>query len=214
MAMLDTDNLQIAQRLTASTWLWCMLFFQVKKKRAIENYSVPFRKQQKKTSNNRFRNCNSERIPSVEWKHSNSILFFFQLGQNVWRHLLSADKAYEYNEKLEFPEHIRMMRCTAFLPMTDVIIEFEKLQSTCPEDCEQIINYFEDNHIGRHNSTEQRQKAWFATERWNCCERVKKGYARTNNSVEGWNRNFVKLVNTKHLHYPNEKLKDGQKTQK
>ena len=106
-----------------------------------------------------------------------------------------------------------MMLCTAFLPVRDVITAFEKLQSTCPEDCQPIFNYFEDNYIGRYNSTGQRQKPRFAIERWNCCERIKKGYARTNNSVEGWNSNFVKLVNTKHPSLPKliEKFKDEQK---
>ena len=113
----------------------------------------------------------------LRWNENLQIQFcFFHLGQNVWRHVQAAGK--------------------------DAITAFEKLQSTCPEDCQPIFNYFEDNYIGRYNSSGQKQKPRFAIERWNCCERIKKGYARTNNSVEGWNSNFGKLVNTKHPSMP------------
>ena len=117
----------------------------------------------------------------------------------------------------EIPELLQMAhsgeKFMYYDSVKDVITAFEKLQSTCPEDCQPIFNYFEDNYIGRYNSTGQRQKPRFAIERWNCCERIKKGYARTNNSVEGWNSNFVKLVNTKHPSLPKliEKFKDEQK---
>ena len=109
-----------------------------------------------------------------------------------------------------------MMLCTAFLPVKDVIAAFKKLQSTCPEDCKPTFIYFEDNYVGRYYSTGQRQKPRFAIERLNCCELIKKGYARTNNTVEDWNINFLKLVNTKHpsLHKMIEKFKDDLKTQK
>ena len=42
------------------------------------------------------------------------------------------------------------------------------------------LNYIEDNYIGRYNSAGQRQKPLFANERWDCCDRIKKDYARTN----------------------------------
>ena len=98
------------------------------------------------------------------------------------------------------------------MPVKDVITAFEKLQSTCPEGCEPIFNDFEDNYIGRYSSTGQRQKPRFAIERWNCCERIKKGYAK-NNTVEGWSSNFVNLVNTKDPSLPKliEKFNDKQK---
>ena len=50
----------------------------------------------------------------------------------------------------------------------------------------------------------------------NCCERIKKGYDRTNYSVEGWNSNFVKLVNRKHPSLPKliEKFRDVRRTKK
>ena len=72
----------------------------------------------------------------LQWNENIQIQFcFFHFGQNVWRHVQPAGKALEYNNNLEFREHIRMMLCTAFLPVKDAITAFEKLQSNCPEDC-------------------------------------------------------------------------------
>ena len=41
-------------------------------------------------------------------------------------------------------------------------------------------------------------------EQWSCHERVKNDLPRTNNAVEGWNSNFVKLVNSKHPSFQDE----------
>ena len=46
-----------------------------------------------------------------------------------------------------------------------------------------------------------RQKLRFDTNQWSCHQRVKNHRHRTNNAVEGWNSNFVKLVNSKHLSF-------------
>ena len=50
-------------------------------------------------------------------------------------------------------------------------------------------------------------------EQWSCHEIVKNDLPRTNNAVEGWNSNFVKLVNSKHPSFPKliEKFQDEQK---
>ena len=85
----------------------------------------------------------------------------------------SVGKASEDNTDLEFREHIRMMLCTSFLPVKDVITAFENLQSTGPEECEP-----EDNYIGRYKSTGHSQKTQSTNQRWNCCERIKKCYPR------------------------------------
>ena len=106
-----------------------------------------------------------------------------------------------------------MLLCTAFLPIEDVVLGFEQLQKSCPEDCEHIFNYFEDNYIGRFMANEKRQQPRIAIEQWNCHDRTKNNLPRTNNAVEGWNSNFVKLVNAKHPSISKliEKFKDEQK---
>ena len=68
----------------------------------------------------------------LQWNENILIrLCFFHLGENVWRHVQSAGKVSEYNNNLEFREHIRMMLCTAFLPVKDVIAALK--------DCSQLV---------------------------------------------------------------------------
>ena len=80
------------------------------------------------------------------------------------------------------------------------------------EESQPIFNYFEDTYICRLTS-QGRQKPRFDMAQWSCHERVKNDLPRTNNAVEGWNSNFVKLVNSKHPSFPKliEKFQDEQK---
>ena len=111
-----------------------------------------------------------------------------------------------------------MLLSIAFLPVSDVSTAFETLQKTCPETAHPIFNYFgrlsEDNYVGRlsaANGTPQNPR--FDVDSWRCHQRVITGRPRTNNAVEGWNSNFVKLVNGKHSSFPKlkEKFQDEQK---
>ena len=87
-------------------------------------------------------------------------------------------------------------------------------QKTCPETAHPIFNYFEDNYVGRLSAANgTRQNPRFDVDSWSCHQRVITGRPRTNNAVEGWNSNFVKLVNGKHPSFPEliEKFQDEQK---
>ena len=105
-----------------------------------------------------------------------------------------------------------MLLATAFLPVEEVPTAFELLQGMASEESQPIFNYFEDTYIGRLTS-QGRQKPKFDMEQWSCHQRVKNDLPRTNNAVEGWNSNFVKLVNSKHPSFPKliEKFQDEQK---
>ena len=139
----------------------------------------------------------------AEWKHSNSIL-----SPSLWQTI-------GLQQKLGVLRTYQNDALHVFLRVKDVITGYKELKLTCPEDFQPIFNYFEDNYIEWYNSTGQRQKPRFANERGSCCKRIKKGYSRTNKSIESWNSNFVKLIHTKHLSLPKlfEKFKDGQKNQ-
>ena len=96
-----------------------------------------------------------------------------------------------------------MLLSSAFLPVSDVSNAFETLQKTCPEPAHPIFNYFADKYVGRlsaANGTPQNPR--FDVASWRCHQRVITGRPRTNNAVEGWNSNFVKLVNGKHPSFP------------
>ncbi|XP_063727137.1 uncharacterized protein LOC134854711 [Symsagittifera roscoffensis] len=139
---------------------------------------------------------------------------YFHLSQSVWRHIQTTGNTNNYRLDLEFREHVRMLLSIAFLPVSDVSTAFETLQKTCPETAHPIFNYFEDNYVGRLSAANgTRQNPRFEVDSWSCHQRVITGRPRTNNAVEGWNSNFVKLVNGKHPSFPKliEKFQDEQK---
>ena len=139
---------------------------------------------------------------------------YFHLSQSVWRHIQTTGNTNNYRLDLEFREHVRMLLSIAFVPVSDVSTAFETLQKTCPETAHPIFNYFEDNYVGRLSAANgTRQKPRFDVDSWSCHQRVITARPRTNNAVEGWNSNFVKLVNGKHPSFPKliEKFQDEQK---
>ena len=110
-----------------------------------------------------------------------------------------------------------MLLSIAFLPVSDVSTAFETLQKTGPETAHPIFNYFEVNYVGRLSAANgTRQNPRFDFDSWSCHQRVITGRPRTNNAVEDWNSNFVKLVNGKHPSFPKliEKFQDEQKNAK
>ena len=137
---------------------------------------------------------------------------FFHMSKSVWRHVQSSGNTHNYNSELNFREIIRKLLATAFLPVEDVPTAFELLQGLASEESQPIFNYFEDTYTGRLTS-QGRQKPIFDMEQWSCHQRVKNDLPRTNNAEEGWNSNFVKLVNSKNPSFPKliEKFQEVRK---
>ena len=118
------------------------------------------------------------------------------MSQSVWRHVQSSGNTHNY---LNFRELIRMLLATAFQPVADVPTAFELLQGVASEERQPIFNYSEDIY-------------WYAGFKDDRCPdltwsngvaiKSKNDTSLTNNAVEGWNSNFVKLVNSKHPSFP------------
>ncbi|CAF1179479.1 unnamed protein product [Didymodactylos carnosus] len=64
---------------------------------------------------------------------------------------------------------------------------FESLCSNLGDDYQQILDYIEDNYIGRIRGGTRRE-ATFPIQFWNMVARVKNDMHRTNNNVEAWHR--------------------------
>ena len=60
-----------------------------------------------------------------------------------------------------------------------------------------MLDYFEDNYIGRFRANGLRTRPLLAIEYWNAYERTKNQQMRTNNSAEAWNRRISKYINVK-----------------
>lgn len=123
---------------------------------------------------------------------------YFHFGQNIWRKLQAEGKTPEYIGSEEFASKVKQMMALAFVPEADVVEVFETL-SSCEEfgDMDFLIDYFEDNYIGRQRRGRRGQPR-FALGLWNQYLRVLNDLPRSNNSVEAWHNAFNGSVSIAH----------------
>ena len=77
------------------------------------------------------------------------------------------------------------------VPEERVTDAFEELGEDMPEECQPVVDYFEDTYIGRpHLRTRRRRPPTFPHSMGNMHQRSEEELPRTNNSVEGWHRRF------------------------
>lgn len=115
-----------------------------------------------------------------------TINFFFN------RKIQNVGLAERYNNDLEFSTKLKMFPALAFVPEEDVEDAFRILSENAdlPEECLEVIDYFESNWIGRSS----RRPPLYSSAIWSCHFAVKNKLPRTNNSVEGWHNGFNDLV--------------------
>ena len=101
----------------------------------------------------------------------------------------STGLAERYLEDNEFALNLRMIPALAFIPPQDVIQAFEilseHLRETYGNEIDQLIDYFEDNYIGRFRRARRRVIPTFQKESWNMFHRTEQEMPRTNNNKEG-----------------------------
>ena len=102
----------------------------------------------------------------------------------------------------EFAMTISMLAVLAFVPPNDVIDSFDTLadysRNGYGQDLNDMLDYFEDNHIYRFRNNAPRRRPTFNTQTWNMFHRTDNDLPRTNNAVEGWHRGFQSHVTTCH----------------
>ena len=76
---------------------------------------------------------------------------------------------------------MRMLIALAFVSTADIESAFDDLVATLPSEATTVVNYFEDNYIGRPSRRGQCRRALFPITFWNCHDRVNQGLPRTNN---------------------------------
>ena len=95
-----------------------------------------------------------------------------------------------------------MIAALAFVPPHDVTNYFEPLsghiRNEYGDDCDEVLEYMEDNYIGRLRVNAPRRAPTFLNQIWNVFHRTFDELPRTNNSIEGWHRNFQTTVGVNH----------------
>ena len=129
---------------------------------------------------------------------------FSHLSSNVLKRIQNLDlqQRYNDNEDQEFALHLRMLYATAFLPPADVVQGFadlsDRIRNTYNGDVDDLLDYFEDNSIGRFRRNTPRLPPLFPINLWNMFNRTDNELPRTNNSVEGRHRSFQADISSCH----------------
>ena len=74
---------------------------------------------------------------------------FFHLTQNIHRRIQNAGLQARYENDAPFALQCRMISAIAFVPPADVPDAFEALSEEVVPELTPILDYFEDNYIGR-----------------------------------------------------------------
>lgn len=131
---------------------------------------------------------------------------FFHFMQAIWRKIQEQPQIRErYLQDPDFAFSLKMLPCLAYVPVEQVVEKFEQLLDTPffnenVEILQPLIDYFEDNWIGRLDRRGRRRPPNFAISLWNCYDAIILDLPKTNNSVEGWHRAFCESVGAT---YPN-----------
>ena len=93
---------------------------------------------------------------------------FFHLSSNIWKQIQNNGLRERYVEDAEFALHMQMVAALAFVPSHDVIASFDllcdQIRLTHGDDVDRVLDYFEDNYIGRFRAKAQHRAPIFPIE--------------------------------------------------
>ena len=101
----------------------------------------------------------------------------FHLGQSLWKKVqsLHLDNLYRDDENIRI--HIRMLLALSFVPLQDVPLAFETLADDSPQEIVALLDYWEDNYVGRQRRNKRAQPR-YPISIWNVRNRVTDGLPR------------------------------------
>ena len=121
---------------------------------------------------------------------------------NFWKRIRQAGLQERHTNKEDFANALRMILALTFVPPENVVAYFEKLadhlRNTVNEDCDNLLDYFENNYIGRSRRNSPRRALLFSINLWDMFHRTFDELPRTTNCIEGWNRSFQATVAAYH----------------
>lgn len=112
----------------------------------------------------------------------------FHLTKNIKRKLSEEGLTSRYNNDADFALSARMIASVAFVPIDQIENAIEQLSDELPAELIPVLNYFEDNYLGRLNRNQTRRRPLFDPSIWSVYDRTLAGVARTNNFAEAAHR--------------------------
>lgn len=145
---------------------------------------------------------------------------FFHLVQNVAKKVASQGLTAKYRDSQnpDFALKTKMISALAYIPHERLEDALRDLRQQLPEDLEPVLDYFEDNYVGRlqiqGDGSVSRRNPLFPTAMWNVYQRTLDGDSRTNNYAEASHRSLQGLFRVQHPDLLKfiEKLKLSQHT--
>lgn len=121
---------------------------------------------------------------------------FFHLSQNIWKRIQETGLTVLYETDDEFATLMRMIAALSFVPEADVPNAFYDVENAIRNNyndmrIDNVLDYFEDNYIGRQRRGRPRAVPMFSVSTWNMHQRTQDDLPRTNNHIEGWHRRFT-----------------------
>ncbi|CAF3908176.1 unnamed protein product [Rotaria sordida] len=123
---------------------------------------------------------------------------YFHLRQSIHRQLQAQGLQKQYEDDIDFAHGIHKIAALAFIHPDEVTDAFTQLSTHLGDTFQSMLDYFEDNYIGRIRANGSRTRPLFAAEFWNVHERTKNLQMRTNNSAEAWNRRIKCVFQCSH----------------
>lgn len=125
---------------------------------------------------------------------------YFHFKQSLYRKVQNIGLQIPYNDPddREVKIFVHMTAALAFIPVPDVVTNFQRLKNQAPAVLHEFIEYFELTYIGitaRGRRAAQRPR--YEVNLWNQYETVCQGLDTTNNVSEGWHNRF-RIVVAKH----------------
>ena len=130
---------------------------------------------------------------------------FFHLSQSLFRRIQEEGLQVRYNDPDDrtLKEYTHMILSLCFVPLADVVSNFEMLLAACPPKLLPVMEYFDRTYVrGRPAATRGRRQRMlpprYEPAMWNHYEAARNKEHKTNNISEGWHNRFRIVVGKHH----------------
>lgn len=122
----------------------------------------------------------------------------FHLVKNFKKQIRENGLYHRYTSDHEFSLQARMVIAIAFVPIGEIDNALQELSQLLPVELIPILNWLEDNYVGRLNRNQTRRRPLFSPHIWNVYDRVLNDQNRTNNIAEAAHRSLQSQLDMDH----------------